>query len=303
MAQLSTTACCGQLLCVACNLRSNGCPYCRLGFEPVPFSPDSEEDAAAAAAAAFDSDDDSQATTLSAGDDSDEEAPTVEYVALDTPTEGYEVLSARLYNEFFSPDLPYHNPPSDNPPSDNHNDAGNSDEDDHDETDVDEVLEAQDIEELHRLWETATGVALFDETDHDDEPDHDDGPDFFPAVGCGPDEDDEPDRDCKRQRLNSSDGATWFQVFVRTVSGRTVVILVHSQFTVLQLKEALLSQLGWFFSQPRDLVLLWGGRQLADLASMADHNITSGATIHMVMRLRGGASQEEVPMSLDGTQH
>jgi hypothetical protein len=47
----------------------------------------------------------------------------------------------------------------------------------------------------------------------------------------------------------------------------------------------------YIFTQPGDIRLIYGGRQLNDDQSIGDYGIQSGNTVFMLLRLRGGSGQ------------
>ncbi|CAD6455741.1 952fec00-b09f-4441-98f5-cb8d438bcf9e [Sclerotinia trifoliorum] len=75
------------------------------------------------------------------------------------------------------------------------------------------------------------------------------------------------------------------QVFVKTLTGKIICIPVESRLTIAMLKDRV-SRKG---SIPADQQrLIFGGKQLADHYTLWDYNIKDGATIHLVLKLRGG---------------
>ncbi|XP_077097480.1 uncharacterized protein LOC143749019 [Siphateles boraxobius] len=76
-----------------------------------------------------------------------------------------------------------------------------------------------------------------------------------------------------------------FQVFVRNEKGQTKTYDVDVNETVDQLQTKIVRK----ESVPKDQQrLIYNGRQLEAGLKLQDYDITSGSTIHMTLRLRGG---------------
>lgn len=77
------------------------------------------------------------------------------------------------------------------------------------------------------------------------------------------------------------------QIFIKTLTGRKQAMNFEPENQVLAVKQALQEKEGIQVDQIR---LIHSGKQLADDRTLESYNIGAGATIHMVLQLRGGAS-------------
>lgn len=76
------------------------------------------------------------------------------------------------------------------------------------------------------------------------------------------------------------------QIFVKSLTGDTICIDYRPDLTVSELKNSIHSQLQIPVDQQR---LIFQGKQLEDANTLADYNIASQNTIHLVLRVKGGA--------------
>jgi hypothetical protein len=80
-----------------------------------------------------------------------------------------------------------------------------------------------------------------------------------------------------------------FQLIVKAVSGKTYILWVSSADTVLMQKITLFHLMGFLFSEPRDLKLVYNGKQLEDDKTLADCGIQDETFVTVVLGMRGGA--------------
>jgi hypothetical protein len=121
------------------------------------------------------------------------------------------------------------------------------------------------------------------------EPDPDVSIDFQPAACRARSIDTGGEGEPEGKRARHGDGC--YQIWVKTLTGKTVILWVEAADTIATVKLALAVFMGWEAVRPIDLRIIFSGSQLEDHMTLGDHKVLEGSTLHAALRVRGGAKR------------
>jgi len=85
--------------------------------------------------------------------------------------------------------------------------------------------------------------------------------------------------------LEALQNGTAFQIFIKTLTGKTITIIVTTDNTVEDLKAKIQDKAG---IPSREQRVMYQNKQLVDGRLLTDYNITKDDTLHLIVRMEGG---------------
>jgi hypothetical protein len=81
------------------------------------------------------------------------------------------------------------------------------------------------------------------------------------------------------------------QVFIKTLTGKTMTIEVHPDYTIAHLKHLVNTKMG---SEDMPMTLIFAGRTLDDKQTLANYNIRKESTIHQLYKMDGKSASRKL---------
>ena len=88
-----------------------------------------------------------------------------------------------------------------------------------------------------------------------------------------------------------------YQIFIKTLTGKTITINVLKQTTIVDIKNQIQNKIGIPSEEQR---LIFSGKQLEDNNTLDNYNINKENTINLILRLRGGVPMQIFIKTLTG---